>query len=442
MQDNEREEGGISIGDIFRTILSCKWLALVIAAVITVGGAVGLYFYGASKQEYSVTFVMYMPGSGNSPVSYTYPDGTRFHFTDLVSVENLQRVKENSAKKEIDEFADVNVDAMVRNGDISIIRELLETAQGSGAFEANYTIKVNSSYFKNREVAKNFIRELVNLPAEHLANMEITYDAYLSSAEEALTYNDRITFLRNQAVYLRNNYDSFITTYTGSFVIKGGKMLTAYRSALDVYISNGEFERLKNEAIKNGYIRSLEDLAEYESKKFEKERQLVMEQAALDNLLSLTPESQSSVIVDADKIISQTKVVKQLEQDIEDLKNYISSKNVNAEFENSVKALEAKVEGFTDEFKSVAAFIYDTVNTVNYSNADIVVAVGGFGILKSVLISLVAGVVIALIAAYIAGYVKQKKTVVKTSSAVTSPVFAEAQAQAAVTKDEDNDENK
>ena len=97
MQDNEREEGGISIGDIFRTILSCKWLALVIAAVITIGGAVGLYFYGASKQEYAVTFVMYMPGSGNSPVSYTYPDGTRFHFTDLVSVENLQRVKENSA---------------------------------------------------------------------------------------------------------------------------------------------------------------------------------------------------------------------------------------------------------------------------------------------------------------------------------------------------------
>ena len=81
MQDNEREEGGISIGDIFRTILSCKWLALVIAAVITIGGAVGLYFYGASKQEYAVTFVMYMPGSGNSPVSEKFAFSVRFAIT-------------------------------------------------------------------------------------------------------------------------------------------------------------------------------------------------------------------------------------------------------------------------------------------------------------------------------------------------------------------------
>ena len=50
----EKEEGGISIGDIFRTIFSQKWLALIITAVITVVGTVGIYFYGSTKVDYSV----------------------------------------------------------------------------------------------------------------------------------------------------------------------------------------------------------------------------------------------------------------------------------------------------------------------------------------------------------------------------------------------------
>ena len=38
MEDNEIEESGISIGDIFRTIFSQKWIALAIAVLITLAG--------------------------------------------------------------------------------------------------------------------------------------------------------------------------------------------------------------------------------------------------------------------------------------------------------------------------------------------------------------------------------------------------------------------
>ncbi len=34
--ENEKEEGGVTLGYVFRTIFSQKWLALIIAAVITV----------------------------------------------------------------------------------------------------------------------------------------------------------------------------------------------------------------------------------------------------------------------------------------------------------------------------------------------------------------------------------------------------------------------
>ena len=57
-EEIENGEGGITLGYIFRTIFSQKWLALIIAAVITVAGALGLYFMGKSGTVYSVSFVL------------------------------------------------------------------------------------------------------------------------------------------------------------------------------------------------------------------------------------------------------------------------------------------------------------------------------------------------------------------------------------------------
>ena len=111
----EKEEGGISIGDIFRTIFSQKWLALIITAVITVVGTVGIYFYGSTKVDYSVSFVLQLPNTGDATaISYTYPDGERFYFTDIISRDNLKKVAERT------EFSSIDVDSMVRGDNISV----------------------------------------------------------------------------------------------------------------------------------------------------------------------------------------------------------------------------------------------------------------------------------------------------------------------------------
>ena len=57
MEEKSVRGEGTTLGDIFRVIFSQKWLALILAAVLTAVCVVGLYFgYNKSKKYYSVSF--------------------------------------------------------------------------------------------------------------------------------------------------------------------------------------------------------------------------------------------------------------------------------------------------------------------------------------------------------------------------------------------------
>ena len=83
--ENEKEEGGVTLGYVFRTIFSQKWLALLIAAVITVAGTLGLYFLGKTNEVYNVSFVTNLPGSQSSASYFEFPGGHTQHLTEAVS---------------------------------------------------------------------------------------------------------------------------------------------------------------------------------------------------------------------------------------------------------------------------------------------------------------------------------------------------------------------
>ncbi|MDE7265177.1 MAG: hypothetical protein K2N52_02755, partial [Clostridia bacterium] len=79
MEEKEREENGISLKDIFHTIFSQKWLALIILVAVTLAGTLGIYFgSNALSKSYKVSFVLTLPGSDEYSVNYQYPDGTAF----------------------------------------------------------------------------------------------------------------------------------------------------------------------------------------------------------------------------------------------------------------------------------------------------------------------------------------------------------------------------
>ena len=191
--EEEREESGISISEIFRVIFSQKWLVLIITAVIAVAGTLGIYFgMNNSKREFVASFVLNLPGDDKNQAVYTYPDGKQFYYSDLVSVDILKEVKSSDSA-----FDDIDVEVMADDGGISISRK--ENEQKT---EIIYTVNVKASYFKNKEVARRFITKLANVPGAHLAEMNIGYDDNISNVEELTSYENVIAALEKQCTYL------------------------------------------------------------------------------------------------------------------------------------------------------------------------------------------------------------------------------------------------
>ena len=439
MAEEEIESGGITIGQIFRTIFSQKWLALIIAAVITIIGTLGLYFIGKYTEVYSVSFVLQLPNTGDaSSTSYTYPDGESFYFTDLISAENLKKVASR------DGFKNIDVDKMVREGDISILRSVdrLDDDAKDGVYDLNYTIKVKAKYFKDDDMARDFIEALALFPKEHISSMDIDYDQSLTTSKSAITYSEQLTLLKEQAVYIQSNYSALINAHGREFVVKGGKTLAQYKDEIDAYISQDLFSALGKRAEEKGYVKSNDDAKlKYESELYTKKLALERAKRALEELKNLQAGTGSIV---HDEIIALSKEIASLEQEMEILQRYIDSFNTAgniapADFEAEVKKVESAVTAFTNGIKPVASDVYGRVTKINYLSTNVVEVEGGIGLIMSLVIALVAGVVVASIVAYIVGWNKLKKTSPQSAGV---PVYGEAELQAAVTEDESTKENK
>ena len=432
----EREEGGITLGQIFRTIFSEKWLALIIAAAITIVGTLGLYFTGKRNEVYSVSFVLQLPNTGDaSSTSYTYPDGESFYFTDLISPENLKAVASR------DGFKDINVDKMVKEGDISIVRTVdkVDDDAKDGVYDLNYTIKVKSKYFEDDDEARDFIEALTAFPREHISSMDIDYDQSLTTSKSAITYEEQLILLNNQATYIQSKYNELIIAHGREFVINGGKTLAQYKDEIDAYISKDLFTSLKALADKYGYVKSSEAEYKYRGDLEAIDQALTRATATREELLKFA--DRGSVIYD--EIILISREIATLTQQKEFISAYINSCENAIEapqdFRDEVKNIEDMVTEFTEGIKPVASYVYGKVTKINYLSTKVIEVEGGFGILLSAVIGLVAGLVIAAIAAYVVGWNKQKKAAVGGNANV--PVYGEAQLQAAVTEDTE-DENK
>lgn len=423
MEEEIVEEGGITIGQIFRTIFSEKWLALIIAVAITVIGTIGLYFIGKRREVYSVSFVLQLPGEDStSSAQYTYPDGSSFYYTDLVSPDNLKEVASREG------FTGVNVDKIVKKGDISV--SLADFS--NGVVGLKYTINVKAKYFKSESAARCFIEELISLPIEHIGSMNINYDHSFTDSKEAITYDEQLTLLKRQATYIQSKYTSLIKTY-GEVVVKDGKTLSYYQTRLQTFLDRGDIERLKTTALEKSYVMGDENgqplaaaIAKYTAEKADKMREKEILSKALDEAMKAlndTLKDQSaSVIVDTSAILSYTEQIARLEQEIKEIEAFLDDGNggrVNAEFENEVTAVEAQVEAFTNEFAEVSSKVYQNKSTVSFLSTRVVEVSGGKGIVMSTFVSLVLGIIVAAIVAYIVGWSKLRKAVSSQSEEQT-----------------------
>ncbi len=409
--EEQIEENGTTFGDVFRTIFSQKWLALILAAAIFVVGTVGLYLYGKFTSSYSVTFVLQLPGASNSPLSYVYPDGKIFYYSDLISSENLNAVKDSD-----DKYKDINVAGMLRSGSISISRK--ETAPEEQTItDASYTVSASSKYFKSADLARDFLVDITNIPFNYINSMNIDYDMYITSAKETIMYDIEFDFLENQVNYLKAIYDDYIKSYGANFVVNGSKTLLAYKSNLDVFIQNGTIKNCRTEASTRFYIKNSDSRDKYEIAEKETERQLAIEEQTLNILKGTGNEGgTSSIITTVGEVLNQSKLVEELKQRKQDYHNYATHGIVDDNFTKTVASIENKVEQLTKDFAEVSSAIYVKLTSVSFASANIVELRSGMGIVMSVLLSLILAVAVSLIVAYIVGRTKLKKAEAKAKA--------------------------
>ena len=94
------EDEGVSLGQIFKVIFNRKILLLIVSLSVAVVFFVSFYLiYNPSVRNYEVGFIYEAPSLSQGK----YIDGSVFSYSDVVSLNNLEKVKASNEKyKDID----------------------------------------------------------------------------------------------------------------------------------------------------------------------------------------------------------------------------------------------------------------------------------------------------------------------------------------------------
>jgi flagellar basal body-associated protein FliL len=429
MEDYEIEEDeGLTFGVIFRTIFTQKWLALIIAVVITIVGTLGLYFgYSRNKKEYTLSFALTIPettGNDNS-TRCSYPDGTYFYYDDYVSLDVLNEVKASS----VEEFASIDVEKMVKKNGISFSSE--ESSTGRMVF----TISINRTYLSSSDLAHDFMYKLASYPIDKYSTVSVNYNVYLTETifNSANTYLDQLDYIALQVDYLKSFYDSF-----SSVADNDGKLIATYKAEFEAWCNKNlitidataSVSALEDEVKANHYLRDYVSVT-----KNYINRLTVLNQELEDANKNL--EYVSNTVVNTQPADGATKIaelkakVTTLEREKSDIQEYLSSyytsynpadetpdisvvneEHVKAstEFGNKVQSIYDEIvgeNGFVEQCTSLSKTVYTKLASTSYKGD--VQLEGGMSIVVIFIASLIVGLLIACVVAYFVGASKLKK---------------------------------
>lgn len=412
------ENNGTTLGDILKPILKVKWLVLIITAVITLVGTLIINFaYNPTDTYYSMDFSLLLPEDDGN-VIYTYPDGKKMHFADIVAADALAEVKQSDP----DKFKDIDVSKIIDKSAIGIARNVTVRNSENAVPEVTYTITLKSQFVKDYNIARQFLTELASRPIKYLSSLETNHFVYYDLSEKADDYESELELLESQLDYVISEFEKLSKTYGENFKADG-KSITAHLNEIIAYKDKDRLGSLAIKVREEGILKNESVISEYEMKLKDLTKQRDLAQATLDNLLSTGSSSQGNVIyVDATVIKQQSDLVESLNQQIETVNKYITGKNVDSTFETRyIKTERDIIKAYTETLKSVASEAYVKSSAVTFLSVNAVVREGGISLVVSILISLFVGVVISLIAGYVTGKVILNKKEQSIADVVTEP---------------------
>ena len=296
-----------------------KWFILGATVVGLVGGFLAFKFLiNPSRLTYTSQFTYNINISQDKEKNQFYADGTVYNFTDILTNENVEAVKNSK-----EEYANANISDMLKTGNLSIKKEINEK-------EEHLVVTLKGNYFSNDEVAISFVSDLVESQLSIAAKANNNYNLanYLSSFDESKDLLVQIQSMSNQYSTIEGAYTSFFNSYPGlaSKEIDGSNTMYSkfnnFKSMFSVGAST-KFDSLKSSLFDKSYAyveestTKAELIASFEEKGVSSLNSLksgVLEEENLTKTLeSLT--SQSVILEQMDEtaksLVSQIKAVRE-----------------------------------------------------------------------------------------------------------------------------------
>ena len=398
------EEKGITLGEIFRTIFTKKWLALIIAVAITVIGSLVLILgYNPSKTEYVSTFSVNLvkqeteTSPGNKTIQYIYPNGQIFNFRELTARSNIESIRKSS-----EEFADIDVEKMYKTGGISIAQNV-DSASG----DVTYTLRIQTKFFPSSPVASNFINCIVNTPGNAIKSWVNSQSSQAQTSFDAKSGNEaKMQYINSLIEAIGQRFSKL--NGISNVAMEKVKDLTDVAATLTGLLHTEFYEPSRD--VLQSYIYAISGL----------NNKLEVAQNKLDDLKGAIADGSSSGVIwniESSEIIKCSEEVTRLKQQIAAYEGYLTKAGATKEqnysdlpativettamksFSNRLNDLLAGVKLLTDVYESE---YYNNTSIVSYDGTQIT-AEGGMGTVLSLAISLVAGLLIAAIVAFIVG---------------------------------------
>lgn len=392
MQDYEKEEEGISFGELFRVIFKRGWILAVVTLAVTVIAIVSVaFFVNSNKKEYRIDYSMTFPGYEN----LRYPDGTAFRHQEIISLETLNAVKNSD-----EAFSSVDTEKMSEQNDIMIISQTTEVS-GSRIPTGNYTLTVKASYFSSAEAASSFLRKLAYVPVDYIQSVveNASYDFNLTAYNSVTTYESKIEYLAAQREFLADKYSELIIKYGESYRYEG-RSISEYSASASLQFAKTAEKMLLTELDVNGYVYDKDSFkataalqtAALQREKTENEKTLT----ALRAELAETPTLAEGKL--GDEVASLLKRNVQIDTELETIRKTLENlgdKDSTA-FDTRLTGYYNNLKSATETYHKVVAFIYDRESDVIFDTNKAIVQ-GGTSLILAAVGGLVGGFILACV---------------------------------------------
>ena len=419
------EEQGITFGEIFKRIWKAK-LVLGITGVTTCAVALlGVHFaYSKPSREYISEAKLSFAGINNDK----YPDGTNFYYQNIISYENLAKVKDSSS-----EYADIDVAKIVDKDGISIEQKEKTTYAANGQemtdfMKDTFILKVKSSYFSSDTQAKHFVNDLFSQPLELASNYytNITYDYNLKIFDSQNTYESQVSLINAQRDLLINGYNGLIENYGNKTVVdpntNANVNLKDYVSEISNYFAENPVSYLSTLLEVNGYVKDASfskvifeaQIEQLTKKKDDNTRKINELTAKFQELYGTSVDILGSSAEMANQIRALISENVDIDRQLIELNKKLVNINAStyaapAFFTEALSNYISKLTTYTEVYTVHSKAINKENITVTYTNPNYITKDGGLSVLIEGVLSLVVGALVGAVAAYCVGTSQLKK---------------------------------